>query len=194
MQDFFTLLDDAHPLLLPAFIVLAKTTDVALGTLRTLFVVRGHRLIAAMLGFVEVIVWVLAASGVLEELSAARVIAYGLGFAMGNAVGIWIEQKLAIGQQVVTLISRHRTKAVALALRLADYLVTELPAKGGRGDVSMCLAVVPRSQTPEVMRIARGIDESIFATIEEVRTHNALPRRPRRTLMPTGWRAVLKKK
>ena len=194
MEQWLAWLND-YPLLLAAFIIVARIADVSLGTMRTLFVVRGHRGIAAALGLGEVIIWVLAVSGVLSDLTVMKLLAYGIGYAAGNFVGIAIEQKLAVGHQVVTMISRYRARAVAAALRLADYMVTEIPATGGRGQVAMCIAVVPRRRTARVCHIARSIDENVFLSVEDVRDTSLIRRPTEATGVPmTGWRAVLKKK
>lgn len=189
LVDFLNL----HPAFWPLYIFVARIADVSIGTMRTIFVVRGHRFIAAGLGFFEVIIWLTAVSGVLAgPLTPQRILAYGLGFASGNVVGIWLEQLLAVGQQRVILISQGRHHSVAFGLRLASYIVTEVPARGGQGDVAMCFVIVPRRQVAEVMRIARSIDPEVFTAVEDVR-HTSLTRQigPYPT---TGWRAVVKKK
>jgi len=182
---------DSHVLFWPIFIICARVTDVSLGTLRTIFVVRGYRAIAACLGFCEVVIWIVAVSGVLREVTVIKVLSYGLGFALGNACGIGLEQKLALGRQLIIIISRTKSRAVAFALRLADFVVTEVPARGGWGDVAMCLVVVPRRQTSQVVRIAQAVDVDVFVVVEDVREHPSIRRQgpPR-----TGWRAFLKKK
>jgi len=182
-----------HPAFWPLYIFFARIGDVSIGTMRTIFVVRGHRFIAAGLGFFEVIIWLTAVSGVLAgELTLPRILAYGLGFASGNVVGIWLEQLLAVGQQRVILISQGRHHSVAFGLRLAEYIVTEVPARGGQGEVALCFVIVPRRQVAEVLRIARSVDPQVFTAVEDIR-HTSLSRQ----LGPypsTGWREILKKK
>ncbi len=185
---------DAHAVFWPLFIFLARVTDVSIGTMRTIFVVRGHRMFAAMLGFVEVIIWIVAVSGVLrDDLTVVKVLAYGGGFATGNLVGVWVEQKLAIGLQRVILISRGRHHSVAFGLRLADFAVTEVPARGGMGEVAMCFVIVARRRAPDVVRIAKAIDPDVFLIVEDVRS-SSLRRRSDVAHEATGWRAIAKKK
>lgn len=192
MADFILWLND-YPLLLAAFIFFARIFDVTLGTMRTISVVRGHRMAAALMGFVEVSVWILAVSGVLkQELTTWKILVYSGGFAAGNITGVWLEQKLALGQQMIILISRHGGRAVAEGLRLSGYIVTELPAKGAKGSVAMCMVIVPRTRTHQVIRIAQQIDPDVLETIEDVRrTRLGSAIGP---AAPTGWRAILKKK
>ena len=183
---------DAHPICWPMFIILARVMDVSIGTIRTIVVVRGYRVVAGVLGFFEVTIWVLAVSGVLREVTWVKLLAYGTGFGLGNIVGIRIEQALALGNQMVMMISRGRNHGVAFALRLADYAVTEVPAKGRSGEVAMCFTVVPRDQVAHVTHIAKAVDENTFIVVEDLRTTHF---RHRPTAVPaTGWRAIIKKK
>lgn len=183
---------DHYPAFWPIFIILARITDVSMGTMRTIFVVRGARWKAAVLGFIEVVVWVTAVSGVLVEPTFVKILSYGGGFALGNATGVWIEGKLAIGQQRVVAISKHLSHTVAMALRMADYRVTEVPAVGGRGEVAMCFVIVQRKKVDQVVRIIHGADDDALVVVEDVR-RTVLSRRPV-TNANTGWRAVVKKK
>ncbi len=191
MEQFIQELS-AYPLLLAAFIILARIIDVSLGTIRTIMVVRGQRRAAAALGFFEVIAWVLGVSGVLSNITLVGVLAYATGFAAGNATGIFIERKLAIGQQLVFMLSRHQSSAVAFALRLAGYRVTEVPATGRDGPVGFCFAVVSRRKVPDVLRLARQADNEVLVFFETVESAKG-PLTPM-SFQPTGWRAILKKK
>ncbi|MCG3138622.1 MAG: hypothetical protein HJJLKODD_02488 [Phycisphaerae bacterium] len=184
---------DLHPIFWPLFIILARISDVSIGTVRTIAVVRGYRLFAAILGFCEVTIWLLIVSGILEDITLLKIISYGVGFALGNYVGIHLEQQLAMGIQLIFLISRGKAHAVAFGLRMADYLVTELPAYGRKGEVALCFTVVPRRQAPEVLRIARTVDENVNVIVEDVR-QMSLVTRPATAVPVTGWRSIIKKK
>jgi len=182
-----------HPLLWPVFIFFARITDVSIGTLRTVLLVRGSRVLAPVLGFFEVLIWVTAISGVLTHLSHwYNVVSYAAGFATGNAVGMWIERRLALGMQAVQMISRTRSAAVAEGLRLAGYGVTELKGRGMSGEVSVSLVIVPRRDTRTAIGVAQSIDPDVCCTVEDVRSTNIHTYRG--AVAPSGWRAILKRK
>lgn len=183
---------DLHPWLWPLFIIAARIMDVSIGTVRTIMVVRGLRWTSACLGFFEVVIWIIAVSGVLVEVTAIKIIAYGLGFALGNAAGIWIDELLAFGQQLIVTISQGKAHDVAFALRMQDFTVTELPASGGGGDVAMALIVAPRRKVRHVIRVAEQADAEVFITVHDVKSIHRL----QRDLAPgpTGWRSVIKRK
>src|SRR6266436_5012871 len=88
-------------------IVLARITDVTLDTIRTVAVVQGRRAFASLLGFFQAVVYVCAIAKVLLNMDhPVYALAYGLGFASGTFLGITIEQHLAFGHQLVSLITR----------------------------------------------------------------------------------------
>lgn len=183
---------EQHEWLLALFIVLARIVDVSLGTMRTITVVRGYRFLSAVLGFCEVLVWIFAVSGVLTQPTLLKIAAYGVGFSLGNIFGVMLEQKLALGRQLVMLISQGKVHPVASTLRQAQYRVTEVAAHGHEGDMALAMSVVPRRQTQAVIDLARQTDPKVFVTVQDVR-YNPLVRS--QTSVPlTGWRGLLKKK
>ncbi len=192
-MNTFTGLLDAYPLFWPVFIFCARVVDVSMGTFRTICVIRGSRVVAPILGFFEVSIWVLAISGVLTHLDHwYNIVAYAGGFATGTAVGVLLERKLAIGMQAIRLISRTRSAAVAEGLRLAGFGVTEMKGHGMTGEVSVAFVVVPRRQTETVIGAAKTVDPEVFTTIEDIRGANLHIYRG--AVPPTGWRAILKRK
>lgn len=142
----------------------------SVGTVRIICVTRGFRVVAVILAFVEIVIWVSALSAVFAHLNRIEnMLAYAGGFAAGNAVGMWLEQKLALGTQVVGLVSRGLAHAVAERLRFAGFRVTTLNGDDRDGPVAVCLAVVPRRKVRGVIAMAREIDSAALATVADVR-------------------------
>lgn len=159
------------PAWLPVVIFCARVTDVSMGTLCMICTVRGHKMLAVFVSFVEILIWVYAASSVLTHLdNLANVVAYAGGFATGRALGMWVESKLALGTQMLTFISRGGAQAVAERLRFADHCVTTLAGTGRDGPVAICHAILPRRLAPTAIRTAREIDPDVVVTVEDVRT------------------------
>jgi len=172
---------------LPVMIFCARIVDVSIGTLRLICITRSRKVMAVILGFFEILVWILAISSVFTYLDRwINIVAYAGGFATGNAVGMQIEKMLAMGTQMVQLISRGGAHAVAERLRFAGLTVTTICGHGRDGPVSICLAVVPRKMVPTVIAMAQEIDPDVFVTIEDaVATHpaQAAAVRPSRTFL-----------
>jgi uncharacterized protein YebE (UPF0316 family) len=164
-----------HPILTPALIFLARVTDVSMGTVRLICVTRGQRLVAIVLGFFELLIWVFAVSSVFAHLDQwINIVAFAGGFAAGNALGMSIEARLALGVQTLSFISRGRANAVAERLRYAGLPVTTLLGSGRDGPVVLCMAVVPRRQTPTTIKMAKEIDPDVVVTVEDVRQTTAV--------------------
>jgi uncharacterized protein YebE (UPF0316 family) len=158
------------PWLISAAIFFARILDVSLGTLRTILVFRSYRLLAAALGFLEVVIWVVAAGKVLQNLDEwYLVVAFAGGFAVGNVVGIWLEAKLAVGFELVRAISRNRAVDLAGHLRAAEYSVVELAGENGGEAVEVLLVVARRRRIPELLSFIRTVDPEAVCTVSDVR-------------------------
>jgi uncharacterized protein YebE (UPF0316 family) len=164
----------------PLLIFAMRIVDVSLGTLRTMIVVRGHRGWAALIGFVEALVWVLAAGSALQYLdSAVHVVAYAGGFAAGNYVGIVVEEALALGTVVVrAIIPEEADGATARHLRAKGYPVTEIDGRGREGPVDVLNTVVERREAARVIGAIEAHAPRSFVTVEELRTTHRGALRP----------------
>jgi uncharacterized protein YebE (UPF0316 family) len=161
-------------LILPLFIFIARIMDVSLGTIRIIMIARSRRTIASLLGFFEVIIWLVAVSQVLSHLNnVISYIAYGAGFAAGNYIGISIENRLAIGMQAIQIITEENLKALSMLLRQEGFGVTNLEAKGQRGQMDFIYVVTPRKRTEEVLSIVREFDPKAFISVMDIRNSYA---------------------
>jgi len=178
---------------LPPVIFTARVADVSLGTVRTVFIVRGMRELAAAIGFLEVTIWLLAISTVVQRLdSPLNVVAYAGGYATGSYVGVWLETKLALGFQLVQLVSASDGRDLRRRLEEAGYRVTAVPGHSGDSAVTLLFVTVPRRDVASIMALARNADPAVILATEDLRFfHPGLCATPPR---PTGWRAVLKMK
>lgn len=156
--------------LMPFIIFLMRVTDMSLDTLRVLFVIRGRKPLAWIMGFFQSALWVVAITSVLSNLDNLwNVIGYAGGFATGNVVGMLIEERLAIGHGHLRIISPHRGKAIAEAIRDAGYAATELPGRGKDGTVSVISCSVKRRDIDNVQRGVYTIDPEAFVTVTDIR-------------------------
>jgi uncharacterized protein YebE (UPF0316 family) len=153
-----------------ALIFILRVTDMSLDTLRVLFVMRGRKIVAWALGFCQATVFVLAISSVLRNLdNPLNILGYAAGFATGVVVGMTIEEKLAIGHVHMRIISPSRGNAIAEKLRSAGYAVTEIPARGKDGTVSMLNCSVLRKNISRVREMVNEVDRDAFITTEDIR-------------------------
>lgn len=173
-------------------IVLARIGDVSLGTIRTICVVNGRRGISWILGFFEILIWILVVSKVINNLdNFAYAIAYALGFATGNYVGITIEKYLAFGEQVVRVFTR-RGKELAESLRAAGFGVTQFPGQGRDGPVDLLFIQMPRKLAAKAAAQAKQFDPDCVIVVDDVRSASNVYIPP--AAAGSGWPAMLKRK
>jgi len=152
-------------------IFVMRVTDVSIGSIRIVMLVRGRKWIAGLLGFFESLVWVLAAGLVLTNMdSPLRVVAFAAGFATGTVLGGTVESWIAMGQSVLRVITPLETPEVAPALRRAGFGVTVVNAEGRNGEVRLAFTVVPRRRHTEVLSIVNNVNPEAFVTLEDVST------------------------
>jgi uncharacterized protein YebE (UPF0316 family) len=151
-------------------IFILRVCDMTLDTLRVLFVMRGKKQIAWVLGFFQSAIFVLAIGKVLTQVNnPLNIIGYAAGFATGNVVGMIIEERIAIGHIMVNIISPRRGSAIVSHLRENGYAVTELSGRGKDGMVSLINCSVLRKQVDTVHQLVNEIDPEAFITAEDVR-------------------------
>ncbi|MCS6992230.1 MAG: DUF5698 domain-containing protein [Anaerolineales bacterium] len=147
-----------------------RVADMTFDTLRVLFVMRGRKAISWGMGFIQSVIFVVAISSVLGNLdNPLNIIGYAAGFATGNVIGMIIEERLAIGHVQAQIVSPRRGVLLANALRQAGFGVTEIPARGKDGMVSMLSVSILRKDTGRIEQLVHETDPEAFVTIEEVR-------------------------
>jgi len=152
---------------LPLLIFTARIFDVSIGTVRMIMVISGHRFASAGLGFVEVMIWVLAVGGAVEHLhNPAAVIAFGGGYAVGTLVGMTIENRLAIGYRVVRVINPRLGLDLAGSLREQGYTATRLDGHDRDGPVEIVFLPVRRRSVPTLLDRIAAITPDAFLSVE----------------------------
>ncbi len=156
---------------IPVLIFLARVVDVTLGTIRIILVARGLRLAAAVLGFLEITIWLLAISQIMANLtSIENYLAYAAGFATGTFLGISIERKLAIGYVLVRIIVPREASDLVMYLIAQGHKVTYLDAQGTLGSKTVVFTIIPRSALNQVLRTVKEFNPNAFYTVEDVRS------------------------
>jgi uncharacterized protein YebE (UPF0316 family) len=156
---------------LPVVIFLAEMCVVTLGTLRIIFVARGNKVLAPLLGFFEILIWLFAIGQVMRNLDQALCfLAFALGFTLGNFLGILIESKLALGMAIVRVITNRPAGALIDQLRSAQFGVTTLDGQGANGPVQIVMTVIKRRQLDEVIELVEAHQPSAFYAVDDLQS------------------------
>jgi uncharacterized protein YebE (UPF0316 family) len=154
-------------------VFLARIFDVTLGTIRTILVVRGRRGWAAAAGFVEVLIYITALGWVMSSLDdPLKLVAYALGFASGTYVGMFVEEKLAIGTLSVQIIPGTLDQAVVLAdaARESGFGVTTLTGEGREGPRQVLMVTLQRRAQRKLLRLVSELAPGAFTTALDMRS------------------------
>lgn len=157
-------------LILPILIIMARIVDVSLGTLKIVFISKGYKYLAPLLGFFEVLVWLLAITKIFQNLDNwVCYVAYPLGFALGSYIGMILEEKLALGVQLIRIITRKDASTLTKVLREGGYGVTSIQAEGSTGKVGILYSIVNRKKIKDVIQVIQKHNPNAFYTIEDIR-------------------------
>ncbi len=167
--DFYTT-DLFNYLFLPLLIFLARICDVTIGTLRIIFVSRGNKKIAPILGFFEVFIWIIVIGKIMQNASNLPCyLGYALGFATGNYIGMYIEEKLAMGFVVVRIITANEASALILALKKENIGLTTFPAEGSLGKVDIIFTSISRKDLSIIVDLIKIHSPKAFYSVEDLK-------------------------
>ncbi len=154
---------------LPFLIFLARVVDVSMGTIRVIFVSRGLKYFAPIVGFFEVLIWLLAIGQIMKNLSNPMCyIAYAGGFALGNYVGITIADKLSLGVVLIRVVTAKDALPLVERLKEQGYGVTSVDGHGTVGEVKVVFTIAKRREVPNIVELIKTFNPHAFYSIEEV--------------------------
>ncbi len=169
-------------IILPILIFLARVTDVSFGTIRIILISRGRKFLAPIFGFCEILIWLFAISQIMQNLTnITYYLAYACGYAVGNFVGVYVEEKMALGMVVIRIVTNKDPKILVEQLRSTGYGVTSFDGQGSTGNVKLIYMTIERKDTDEITDIIKKFNPRAFFSVEEVRMENAgiFPKRQR---------------
>ena len=160
-----------YPYILALFIFLARVADVSLGTFRTIVIFRGYKILASIIGFFEIIIWLVAAAQVFKNLDQLYLaFAYSAGYATGIYVGMWIENFFAIGEELIRCISFNRDILVG-KIREEGFKVVSINGDMGKDKVVEVFFIVEkRRNIPRLIKLIKELDPNAVYTISDLKS------------------------
>ncbi len=171
--------------ILPLLIVLARICDVSLDTLRMIFISKGLKNMAPLLGFFEVIIWLLAIGQIMQHLdNIVCYLAYGCGFALGNYLGMYLDEKLLIGDVIIRVITGSDAIDLIGELKSQNFGLTVVDAEGSQQKVKLIFSVIKRENIEHFVSVINQYNPRAFYTIEDVKSVNeGVFKRPRKRII-----------
>ena len=156
--------------ILPLLIFFARIMDQSIGTVRLIFISKGLKYVAPFLGFFEVIIWLLAVGQIMQHLDNwLSYVAYGAGFAMGNFIGITIEERLSLGTVIIRVILSQESPELIDDLKSQNFGLTLVDGEGAKGKVKLIFSIIRRKEIKGFVAAVQEYNPNAFYTVEEVK-------------------------
>ncbi|GHV72364.1 UPF0316 protein [Bacteroidia bacterium] len=156
--------------ILPLIIFCARICDQTVGTLRLIFIAKGNRKLAPIMGFVETLIWIVVIAQIIAKVTNPLCyIAYAAGFATGNYVGILVEERLSLGNVIVRVITPNLDLPLSTVLTEHHFSFTVLDAEGSSGKVKVIFVVLDRVDLKQFIAMLNEKSPSAFYTVEDVK-------------------------
>ncbi|MBQ8383279.1 MAG: DUF2179 domain-containing protein [Clostridia bacterium] len=169
MSEFLASIPDA---LVCVIVCCAKIVEITIQSLKTCMMVKGQRLKAAGLGFIECTIWGLVISTIIGTLGDDYflLLFYCIGYATGLFLGSTIENKIALGTSNLELIANDKsTEKITAYLRENNKGYTVFEGHGSTDKMNMIFIVLPRKETPKTLKgIRASCDNQVFVAVSEV--------------------------
>ena len=133
-------------------IIVINVTYMTLTTLRLIMVIKGYTKVASILSMVEVFVYLIGLTMVLDEISNPwNMAAYCFGWGLGVYVGSLIERRLALGYVLFEIIVDAAEFEIVSQLRERGYGVTSWFPDGKDGR-KLCMTVIAKRKNEKNLR------------------------------------------
>ncbi|MBK7667113.1 MAG: DUF2179 domain-containing protein [Sphingobacteriaceae bacterium] len=157
-------------IILPLLIFVSRLADVSLATLRHIFVSKGYKTLVPILGFFEVLIWLVAIRQIFNNVdNIACYLAWAGGFSAGTYLGMYLEEKMALGMQIIRVITNDDTDKLVEAFRKCQQGITVVNGQGAMGPVKIIFTVVKRTNKSEIIKLIEEYSPNAFYSVEEVK-------------------------
>ncbi|MBO8171691.1 MAG: DUF2179 domain-containing protein [Bacillaceae bacterium] len=152
-------------------IIVINVVYVSLFTLRMILVLKNNKVLASLLSMVEVFIYLMGLSIVLDNLDKPlNILAYCIGWGTGVYLGSRIEEMLALGYVTVQIVLDSAEVNVAQALREKGYGVTSWLADGKDGKRLVMQVLAKRSNEKKLMKTIESLSPKAFVISYEPKT------------------------
>ena len=156
---------------LPLMIFTLRIVDVSMGTLRIVFISKGFKKLAPVISFFEILIWIFVVSKVMQNLDNwVCYVSYAAGFATGSYLGMKLEEKIAIGHELIRVITKKDASELTIALKDKGYGITTIKANGLNGEVAVVYIISGRKNISEAINTIKAYNPQALYTIESIRS------------------------
>lgn len=171
INQFTSSHDLSYGLVFPIIICLSRVADVIIGTIRIVFVIQGRKVLATMLGFCEVFLWITIASQIMGQMNnIVYNLAWALGFSIGTFLGMLLEEKISLGMVILRIIVQDNSKKLSKVFLNNAVNATIVRGESSSGEVDIFFAVLPRKKLKFAETLITETCPKALYTIENLRS------------------------
>jgi len=157
--------------LLPFMIFAARIVDVTIDTLRIVYITKGNKILAPILGFFQILIWLIAITRIMKNIdNVACYLAYAAGFAAGNYIGLILEEKFAMGIQMIRIVTQVDASQLIDKLHSNGLSTTSVEADSNQGKVHIIFLIVQRIRINSIITLIKQFNPKAFYSIEDIRS------------------------
>ena len=161
-------------LLLPIMIFAARIVDVTIDTLRIVYITKGNKILAPVLGFFQILVWLIAITRIMKNIdNIACYFAYAAGFATGNYIGLILEERFAMGIQMIRIVTQADASTLIGKLHSTGFYTTSIEAESSQGKVHIIFLIAQRTRIKSIIILIKQFNPKAFYSIEDIRSIDA---------------------
>ncbi len=176
--------------LMPLAIIAARIMDVSLGTVRVIAINRGDKNLAPLIGFFEVLIWIIIINQLLSSFQHwTWYVAYALGFASGTYIGMYISEQFTLGKAVVRVMTETSGKELIKELEKSNYKMAVVKTTFNTHEGVMLFVTIDSDELDDLLRLIHATNPKAVFSVEDVRRVSSelvsLRKHPVRRLFPT---------
>ncbi|MCF7799062.1 DUF2179 domain-containing protein [Candidatus Woesearchaeota archaeon] len=161
-------------LIMPILIFIARLLDMSLGTLRVIFISKGQKFWAPLIGFFEVLIWLVVVRQIITSMNNPLwAIAYAGGFAAGTYIGILFSEKINIGEVLFRIITKKDSDKLIQELKESGFGITVSKSADKKDKATIIHTVVHTRDVKKVGKLIIKHNPKAFYTIEDVKKVSA---------------------
>lgn len=137
------------------FIFISKIIENSIATLRLIVVANGKKFLGALLNLIISLIWIISTSLVIIDINEDyfKIVIFALGSFLGSYIGGLMEEKIAIGSNMLFLVSKKEVeiKQELDKLNYNSYIVND----------DILIIMVDRKKRKDILNIVRKIDSDV---------------------------------
>ncbi|MDD2391908.1 MAG: DUF5698 domain-containing protein [Bacilli bacterium] len=156
-------------MLLYSIIFFSKVLENTLGTLRLIVVADGRKLLGSILQGVISLIWILVVGIVVQNIleDPYKIVFFILGSVVGSYLGGIIEEKLALGNNMVIIITELND--LANNIRSNGFGVTSIRAEGKDSLKNVLFIIITRKNIRKIINTTKKYDQNALIISESIK-------------------------